>query len=305
MTEPLYLNGLDGANPLGFLAALGTLALCDRLKLRSRMAWEPYANSYRPRLWVDNSTDLAERITDLLKSDLDGDTPAWCEGTVIKRPAGNYREFAQAAARRASWTNRHEADFAAAFASDAAMDEKGDDVTPTRFSFSNGQSGKVLLRDYRDLVGAMTSAHVGEAVFQPWKNVDACKTFRWEPRDLRLYALRADDPGASAVYSTLGANVIAFWGLTLLPSFPVGSGDLMSTGFARLRDAQRSVDYFSWPLWMEPIGRDVVAGVLLKSQWHTPQVDPIACASLGIHAVFRCKRVNYQKSLYFSHPAAV
>jgi len=300
MTEPLHLNGLDGANPLGFLAALGTLALCDRLSLHPRMAWEPYANSFRPRLCVDDPADLADRITMVLKRDLDRDPPAWCAGTIIRRPATEYRRFAQDAAHRASRSVRHEADFATAFASDAAVEKKTGDVIPTRYSFANGQGGKVLLRDYRDLVRSLKPNHIDEAICQPWSNADACKTFRWEPRDLRLYALRADDPGASTVYSTCGANALAFWGLTLLPSFPAAGGDLMSTGFSRLSDGQRTADYFSWPIWLAAIGRDTTAAMLGRTEWQRSHVDPTVCAALGVHAVFRCRRMNYQKSIYFS-----
>lgn len=305
MTEPLSLNGLDGANPLGFLAALGTLAICDRLGLHPSMGWRPYANSYRPQLWVDDATDLAVRITDLLKHDLEAEPPAWCAGTVIKRPANKYRQSAVAAARGASKSGRHEADFFAAYASDGATEDKTGDVTPTRYSFANGQSGKLLLRDYRDLAQSLEPCHVAEALHRAWKNGDPCKTFRWEPRDLRLYALRADDPGASTVYSTHGANVIAFWGLSLLPSFPSAAGDLASTGFARLPVGQRTADYFSWPIWDRPIGRDTAVALLNRVEWQRPQLDSTVYASSGVHAVFRSKRLNYQKSLYFSHATSI
>lgn len=305
MTDSLHLKGLDGANPLGFLAALGVLALCDRMGLRPRMAWQSYANSYRPMLYGDDLSDFPAQIADLLKRDLEQQPPAWCDGTLIKRPSDEYRRFAEAGARSASLAERHAADFVAAYASDVATEEKSNFVTPTRFSFANGQSGKVLLRDYRDLVRSLTDEHIDEALCQPWRNVDACKTFRWEPRDLRLYALRADDPGTNKVYSTHGANVVAFWGLTLLPSFPIVGGDLASTAFARLPDKKRSADFFSWPIWDAPINRDTVASLLAQSSWHRPNPDPELCAQVGIHAVFRSMRLNYQKSLYFTYATSV
>lgn len=307
MTDPLHLNGLDGANPLGFLAALGTLALCDRLGLHPRMGWKLYANSYRPQLYVDDASDLAEQMTDVLKADLANGPPAWCEGTVIKRPASQYRDFTSVAASQASLSNRHAAQFAAAYASEVATEDDKPDaaVMPTRYSFSNGQSGKILLRDYRDLVTSLTPRHIEESLYHPWQNTDACKTFRWEPRDLRLYALRAENPGASTVYSTLGANVLAFWALTLLPSFPTAQGELINTGFARLTYSSQTGDYFSWPIWSSPLPRDVIATVCARTQWHQDRIEPTACSQLGVLAVFRSQRVNYQKSLYFSHAQSI
>ncbi|MHB1156046.1 MAG: type I-G CRISPR-associated protein, Cas3-extension family [Phycisphaerales bacterium] len=300
MTEPLQLNGLDGANPLGFLAALGTLALCDRLQLHPRISWRPYANSYRPLLWVDDSAELSNRLCDCIQHDLTGDPPAWCAGTVIKRPSEDYRRFASTAAQHATLSNRHEADFAAAYASDAACDEKTYEVLPTRFSFSNGQGGKILLRDYRDLADTLTKIHIDQALYQPWQSADPCKTFRWEPRDLRLYALRAENPGSCDVFSTHGANVLAFWAMTMLPGFPLAPHALGNAAFARLPDGLRKADFFSWPIWDAPLTRDVVAALLLRSNWQQEKIDHHDVAQLAIHAVFRAKRVNYQKSLYFS-----
>lgn len=305
MSEPLELNGLDGANPLGFLAALGTLALCDRLDLNPRMSWRPFANSYRPLLRVDDPAKLSERLSTCLSDDLQGDPPDWCSGTVIKRPKEAYRSFAEGAARRASHRDRHAADFAAAYASDAATEEKSQDVIPSRLSFCNGQSNKVLLRDYRDLVHQLTPADIESALFHTWHATDACKTFRWEPRDLRFYALRAQDPGAATVYSSRGGNILAFWALTLLPSFPSGNGELVTAAFARLDDGGRSADFFSWPIWDPPLSADPVVSLMLDPAFHRQVTDAANQQNRGIHAVYRCKRTSYQKGLYFSPSFAV
>src|SRR5262245_29309888 len=70
MNEPIHtldLSALDGANPLGFLAALGTLAVLSesdpgiRLRWHARARWVPYLTS--PRF----SGEIEEAQKDILQ----------------------------------------------------------------------------------------------------------------------------------------------------------------------------------------------------------------------------------------------
>jgi len=324
MTDELLLPGPDAANPLGFLCALGTLAVCDHLRLGPRMRWEPAANSFRPRLSLDaprTSEALCEEIATALRDDVEQGPPAWCAAEVIRRPAGSYREFAQAAAASAAPGDRASADFAAACASEVVTAEKSDEVEPTRFSFANGQSGKYLLRDYRELAASLTPDLVRSALFASWAYHEASKALRWDPRERRLYALRADDPGTSTVYTSHGGNALAFWGLTLLPSFPKADGTLVTTAFARHRAADgKAADFFTWPVWGHAATPDVVRGLLalpMLADAPQPQDKPAEDegrrvaesaadrAALGLLAAYRSGRINYQKGLFFTQPVAI
>ena len=59
MSDSILLKGLDGSNPLAFLAALGTLrtltvALPDETV---RMSWEQADGAWRPRVWYSLAND--------------------------------------------------------------------------------------------------------------------------------------------------------------------------------------------------------------------------------------------------------
>jgi hypothetical protein len=72
MTTSIVLTGLDGSNPLGFLAALGTLAAIEAADASARLSW---MNEGRWRPLLTSSFDRAGLI-ERLASDLrtwDGD----------------------------------------------------------------------------------------------------------------------------------------------------------------------------------------------------------------------------------------
>ena len=69
--ESLVLEGIDGANPLGFLAAVGTLAVLHQAGCReSRLAWQRNGIAWRPQLTglsTDDQTELSELLAEKLR----------------------------------------------------------------------------------------------------------------------------------------------------------------------------------------------------------------------------------------------
>ena len=63
----LVLVGIDGSNPLGFLAALGTLRTLTlaRPDRNVKMVWTRHAGAWRPALTADDVLDEAGVIADL------------------------------------------------------------------------------------------------------------------------------------------------------------------------------------------------------------------------------------------------
>lgn len=47
----------------------------------------------------------------------------------------------------------------------------------------------------------------------------------WDASDNRDYALRASDPSGGKKTGTPGADILAAWGLSLLPVLPTDSGN--------------------------------------------------------------------------------
>src|ERR1035437_5320974 len=63
MSKPFLLRGIDGSNPLGFLAAVGTL----RMLTGSRLGWSMEAGVWQPLLTVaglDSENDICERLAE-------------------------------------------------------------------------------------------------------------------------------------------------------------------------------------------------------------------------------------------------
>lgn len=308
-TQNLHLVGLDAGNPLAFMAALGTLRLAARIDANPRLSWAPQANSFRSTLHLSEPAApdaFAAAVSELLEADFADAPPAYAAQDIIKRPAPAFRADASAAAAGATASDRIDADFFAGFACDGVVEDDGQ-VTPSALSFANGQSGKLLLRDYRDLAVDTTADDIEAAWFRPWAYTDACKTFRWDPSDLRYYALRADNPGNSTVYGVRGGNTLAFWGLSMLPTAP-GSRGLATTGVSRQpTGAKTSAWCFTWPVWDSPLGLDPLRGLLGLAELQRP-ADRIPTQSLrdrGLLTAFRSERVTYQKGLYLSRAQAL
>src|SRR5439155_1076745 len=66
--KPLVLTALDGANPLGFLASLGALAVLSETDVNTRLGWQagarwtPFLQSGQPLDEASLATRLAEKL---------------------------------------------------------------------------------------------------------------------------------------------------------------------------------------------------------------------------------------------------
>lgn len=128
--DGLILTGLDGANPLAYLAALGTLrgltfAWPERWV---RLSWVG-RDVWRPRLYVDNSTVDEKEVLDGLEHFMEmrpGHKALEIDDNLKVR-ADEFRLHALTAVEIASPLpeKRARADFIAAFGCDAIADKSG------------------------------------------------------------------------------------------------------------------------------------------------------------------------------------
>jgi hypothetical protein len=291
MSEAIELSGLDGSNPLAFLAALGVLRLITSYSSAGnvRLAWSP---ELHPIIQLDAASSS---IADLV---LCGLRDAIAEGVaslgdIIGVPVDQYRDFCTDKSmdiQQRSGVARLM--FAAAFASDAVVDSSKGTVTPSALSFSNKQGGKLLLKDFRTLVAHASSERIHAALFDHWCYSDSgLPTFRWDPLDMRTGAHMATSPTDTETTSVMAANAIAFMGLSYLPTAPA-EGSLSTTAIHRL-DGEW---HLTWPLWRTPLVSDVVASLMQRSEW------PHA---IGIIGRFASRRIMYKKNLYLGSSTAV
>jgi hypothetical protein len=289
----MELTGLDGSNPLGFLAALGVLRM---LQLKSpeilpTLCWSP---SFHAKLQIQADIS-ANAVSEILVKALKQITKEGvCQfGDIIGVSQRDFADFIEGALDQASEEQgRNRLLFASAFGSPAMVDSKKGTIVPTAISFTNGQGTKRLLKDFRTLIAQLTVNQMYAALFEPWKYED-CKIpiFRWDPSDMRMGAHMATDPGDTEIRSVAAANALAFAGMSYLAVVPDGDG-LLTTGFRRVgKDL-----LWAWPLWEPAINSDSVASLLQQQHW-SKQAGTIAC--------FGAKRLMFKKNLYFSNAIAM
>ena len=310
MPDPIHLDGLDGANPLGFLAALGTLVLADHIWPGAAMAWRPRVNSYRPtlRCGAGDGRELAERLAKFVKDDLAA-APAWAAPDAIGEwsMAGFRGLLVDALADEA---DARPARLLTGLASDliAKSDKEPDGaVKETSLSHANGQGGQKLLKFYRDMAEIVDADLLAGSLLGRWEYAHAKPRFRWDPVDGRNFSVGTGSANTEPAGVEVAANLLAFNAVELLPTYPTAAG-LTTTGYARIKSPgeTRSGEYLTWPIWREAVSLDVVRGLIASGELTEPRPDPRRLAAMGVLSAMRTRRtVDAQKNLFFGEAVAV
>ena len=302
------LDGIDAANPLGFLAAIGTLAAATRIWPTGavRLGWETRLGGWRPVLAVASDVDRSELVEALDRSlRAMSDHPAFSAPDNLSVPVETFSEWAKAAQGTARPSDRLYADLVAAFGSEA--------VQSTNSGKPNGNNADTAFRHIgagqqrffacvRSLVQDTRDIHLAKTLFEPWRYDDPLEkhSLRWDPNDDVRRALRWNDPSGDPERrrsgAMWGANRLAIEALPLFPTAPGGRG-LETTGF--LKDAGRPIRW-TWPVWNGLLSIDAVRSVLALRELQVTVPNRVVLARLGIVEVFRVYRVMQDKYRNFS-----
>jgi hypothetical protein len=252
----LRLTGLDPVNPLAYLAALGTLRALS---------------THRPELGVRLSFDAEAAATPVLHGV--GDVSAVVaavledaeslEGTPVLSfsydEAGRWRpdggigrsrdlkpspDSARAFLENTGTIGGEVADIAASYFSDAVTAGDGR-IKPTALHFAAGNMQ--WLKMVGELRDALTPSLVHEALLGPWVGTTKLPSLSWDSTAVRLYALRANDPGPEKRPTIAGANWLAYRALPFFASYVADDG-LETTGVV----GSWKGGNFAWPLWGVP-----------------------------------------------------
>ncbi|MFN7779681.1 MAG: hypothetical protein ACK5RK_12540 [Betaproteobacteria bacterium] len=314
MTSPLLLPGLDGRNPLGFLAALGTVALASRAYAEQtvRLSWCKDSGGWRPQLHFHHC-ETADGLLDKLSTAqlLSRVSPAFDLGDDLDLPLALFRQAALAALLGGSAGDRTYLDFLSAFGSEAVEAKSNGKATgtisDTAFRTMSGAGHQHFLKTMRTLCADTTVEHVKNTLFARWTYGDPSKnhTMRWDPADDVRYALRwanpSDDKDRADRGSMWGANHLAVEALVLFPTVPRGSR-LATTGIV---EAPPTGTTFTWPIWEAPVGIDVVRSLLALDELRSSSPDRTVLERRGVVAVFRSTRFTQGKFRNFGLAAAV
>lgn len=301
------LVGLDGGNPLAFLAALGTLRSLTLAspEQRVRMSWRPLG-PWRPVLHLEQPATRAEIVgvlDDRLR--LMCDHEAWSLGPDLTVDAATFREYAAPAARLArSSGERIWADFASAFGCEATTNDAGL-IQDTALRTMNGAGHQHFLQFMSLIAGRTTPGHIDKALFQPWRYDDPVEkqTLRWDPADDVRRALRWRDPSGDPQRKRrggmLGANRLAIEAMPLLPAIPVGAA-LRTTGFGARRGEGT---FWIWPIWDGPLSLDVARSLLALRELQQDLADRTLrgkLRSMGVIEIYRSRRLTVGKFRNFT-----
>jgi len=313
MTD-FHLDGIDGGNPLGFLAALGTLATASSCLPGDspRLTWSSRKGAWRPLLAL-RTLRTREDLLDALHRDLSAaeDRRAFSIADNLSLACEAFRQNALQARDQADANNRSDADFISAFGSDAveatSNGKPNGKIADTAFRTMSGAGHQHFLGTMRTLARDTTIAHLAKALFQEWRYDDPLEkhTMRWDPHDDVRRALRwhnpSGDPERRRNGSMWGANRLAIEALTLLPTAPVRDR-LRTTGF---REIPRQGARWTWPIWTTPLGLDSVRSLLALSELQEEPPDRERLLMRGIAEIYRTRRITQDKyrNLVVAHPA--
>lgn len=291
MSEGIVLSGVDGSNPLGFLAAVGLLRWLTEedpeqdgvvtLHWRDEGVWRPVLGG------VSDLEGAIQRIADDARSWLDAPALNLSYEKVdkkgvkvvydLKPPPDVFRDWLRSLQGQARGQ-----EFAAAYGVAEVTDNNGN-VKPTALHFTAGQ--EVFLKAARELADGINVEHVRDALLGPWTYTNALKHLRWDASLNQNYALRATAPTAKAPPGVPGANWLAF---LALPLFPVaGRGRRLETACAGggWKDGR-----FRWPVWVVPAALPSVRALLTSSGLERLTAEQRRVRGIG--QVFACSIVR-------------
>lgn len=291
----LILPGLDGTNPLGFLATLGILRVLTLQKHGVKLSWHLSSGTWRPELFgvrvslPDLGAELHSGIRNL-------DHSAWSIDKKLPFEARVLRQHAENAVGTASRTCRQKADSLASFGADCFVDIDGafekTDLCMVRAGDSAGQG---MTAYGKRIIETILVKQLQQAIEASWLYTDDQCALRWDPGEDRPYAVQWRNPSKVGALSEKGANYLALFGMTCFPVIPV-KGQVETTGFGLKQPKQASL---TWPVWKHPINLSVVGTLLAFGELHKAQPDRLELASRGIAAVYRCHRV--MTSTYYAN----
>jgi CRISPR-associated endonuclease/helicase Cas3 len=305
----LSLPGLDGSNPLGFLAALGVLrTLSDNSELKSvRMKWVPAGGTWIPAIHggscdpVLDSEAIVEALSQSMAIDID-EHPTRLLKVLGTDDEGSRRQIFLEQLGRSSGETRTWVDWLAALASDFAPADAINQLQTTRRDYY-----------YPNLTSVMKSVgvdHLRRSIVRPWDYGDPLdnQSLHMDPTEDRRHAHQwnkpAGDPDRKKSGGMLGANRLAIEAIPLFTSFPE-HGTLRTVGFTGNRSTNTR---WTWPLWSVWLSLPVIRSLLLLPELQGDSVKPDDISELrarGVAAVYRTNRILVGKTPNFTPPRRI
>lgn len=264
----VHLTGLEGDNPLGFLAALGVQVVFAAETEQPCLWW---SDGITPHAVVDDDFH-AERIADQASRVFDrwvgspamnprrpdgSDMP---NGDELKLQPDDIREYL-----RQARTDAPASSLTTALVAEGSVDRNGR-AKPSDLYFAAGQMKFLAMA--RQVLTETSGEHVSLALNGPWTYDSKLPSFMWDVSDDRVYALRATDPAPEKKLTNPGAEALALLGLSLHPVFADG-GQTLTQGCS----GSWKYGYYSWPIWKKPTRLWTVRSLLAHATYDPNEMD--------------------------------
>lgn len=298
--DGLLLPGLDGSNPLGFLAALGLFQVVDKAYTsgQTKLQWIQGAGTWIPSIV---GTQLGyETLLDLLDENLAKEMdkhPLKILSKLKSDEPSQRMDLFQQSVNDSSSDRRNRFDWLAALASNIIPSSTTNQLQTTRRDYYYG--------NLKSVVSHTTREHLQRAIFSIWDYADALdnQSLHLDPSEDRRHAYQwnkpAGDPDRKDSGGMLGANRLAIEAIIWFTSLPEGA-TLHTVGFT----GQRSYNTrWTWPIWNVPISVPTVRSALMLAELQDENVSAEAKDRLrrrGIVAAFRTARILVGKTPNFT-----
>ncbi len=258
-----HLPGLDGTNPLGFLAALGVQVAFANKEAVPRLWW---STDVVPHAIVDEMFTI-----DRIAAQALGAFAHWSNSPAVnpqrldgsKMPKGDELKLIPddigiylCQALRIAWSG----DLATSLVAEGSLDNKKV-AKPSDLYFTAGQ--QKFLDTARTILNAANKEDVEYGLNGPWQYNSNIPSFGWDVTDDRVYALRAKNPSPEKKMTNPGPEALALLGLSRHPVFAGRSG----TDTQGCSGSWKS-GWYSWPLWRTPASPHAVKSLLAHAYDH-------------------------------------
>ena len=292
MSKGLLLRGLDGSNPLAFLAALGTLRTLALVSPNEKvsMSWEQAEGGWRPRVWcslASNADQMIEKIDASLIHDRSIHPIRFIDYKAANEQAAQFYR----AVREQNPVDVAQGGWITSLTSDIHRDA----TSPLQLTRSDYFVGNLV-----QIIANTKGEHIRKALLQPWRYDDALsgQSLHLEPNEDRRHAYQWHQPSGDPVRSKsgnmLGANRLAIEAMPLFLGIPSNIPTrLLLTGWTGVRADDAT---WTWPIWKHPLPLSVVPSVLALLELQQNNLPAESLNARGVCCAYRTRRILVEKT---------
>ena len=265
MSSGTKLTGIEGTNPLGFLAGLGVQVAFDFELCQPRLWWSdditPCAIVDR-EFTVERIADQALIVFDKLSSSYtlnpkQSDGSSMHKSEELKLRNSDIRTYLCKALQ-----DDQDISLSSALVAEGGLDKKGI-AKPSDLYFTAGQ--QKFLAMARMILKSVTKADVIEGLLGPWSYSSKLPSLMWDIVDDRVYALSAENPSKNKKLSNPGPEALALLGMSRHQVFATHDRTL-TLGCSGSWKAGN----YTWPLWQIPSSASAVSSLVTHASHDRP-----------------------------------